>query len=78
MSSPPGVLDVLLERGLRNFDLAVGASAGACNLARFVAGQHERNLRCHVNIMARKELFSLRRVLAGGQSASASFPRLRS
>jgi predicted patatin/cPLA2 family phospholipase len=61
-----GVLDVLLELGLADFDLAIGTSAGACNLASFVARQHERNLRCYVNIMARPELFSLRRALRGG------------
>jgi predicted patatin/cPLA2 family phospholipase len=61
-----GVLDGLLELGLTDFDLAIGTSAGACNLASFVAGQHGRNLRCYVNIMARPELFSLRRALRGG------------
>lgn len=61
-----GVLDRLLELGLTDFDLAIGTSAGACNLASFVARQHGRNLRCYVEIMARKELFSLRRVLRGG------------
>lgn len=61
-----GVLDVLHEHDLRNFDLAIGTSAGACNLASFLAGQHERNLRCYTNIMARPELFSVRRMLRGG------------
>lgn len=61
-----GVLDGLLELGLSDFDLAIGTSAGACNLASFVARQHGRNLRCYVNIMARRELFSLRRALRGG------------
>jgi predicted patatin/cPLA2 family phospholipase len=61
-----GVLDRLLELGLTDFDLAIGTSAGACNLASFVARQHGRNLRCYVNVMARRELFSLRRALRGG------------
>lgn len=60
-----GVLDVLLERGI-NFDLAIGTSAGAANLASFVSKQHERNLRSYVDIMTRPELFSVRRALAGG------------
>lgn len=60
-----GVLDVLLERGVK-FDLAIGTSAGAANLASFVAGQRERNLRSYVDIMTRRELFSLRRLLTGG------------
>lgn len=61
-----GALDALLALGLCDFDLAIGTSAGACNLASFVARQHERNLRCYVNIMTRPELFSLRRAARGG------------
>ena len=61
-----GVLDALLELGLSDFDLAIGTSAGACNLASFIARQHGRNLRCYVNIMARRQLFSVRRALRGG------------
>jgi predicted patatin/cPLA2 family phospholipase len=61
-----GVLDRLLELGLTGFDLAIGTSAGACNLASFVAGQYGRNLRCHMNVMARREFFSVRRALRGG------------
>jgi predicted patatin/cPLA2 family phospholipase len=61
-----GVLDALLELGHSDFDLAIGTSAGACNLASFIAGQHGRNLRCYVNIMARRQLFSVRRALRGG------------
>jgi predicted patatin/cPLA2 family phospholipase len=61
-----GVLDALLDLGLSDFDLAIGTSAGACNLASFVARQNGRNLRCYVNIMARPELFSLQRALRGG------------
>jgi predicted patatin/cPLA2 family phospholipase len=61
-----GVLDRLLELGLTDFDLAIGTSAGACNLASFVAQQYGRNLRCYLNVMARREFFSLRRALRGG------------
>jgi predicted patatin/cPLA2 family phospholipase len=60
-----GVLDALLELGLADFDLAIGTSAGACNLASFVARQHGRNLRCYL-IMARRQMFSLPRALRGG------------
>lgn len=61
-----GVLDGMLALGLDDFDLAIGASAGACNLASFLARQHQRSLRCYVNIMSRPGLFSLRRALRGG------------
>src|SRR4051794_6064259 len=61
-----GVLDGLMQLGLDDFDLAIGTSAGACNLASFVARQHGRNLRCYTDIMARRQLFSVRRALRGG------------
>lgn len=61
-----GVLDGLLSLGLTEFDLALGTSAGACNLASFLAQQHGRNMRCFVNVMARPGLFSVRRALRGG------------
>lgn len=61
-----GVLDWLFEHGLTGFDLAIGTSAGACNLASFVAGQHGRNLHCYTEIMTRPQLFSIRRFARGG------------
>jgi predicted patatin/cPLA2 family phospholipase len=61
-----GVLDVLLENGLDEPDLAIGASAGACNLASYLARQHGRNLRCYTNVMAQRRMFSVRRMLRGG------------
>lgn len=61
-----GVLDVFLERGLVDFDLALGVSAGACNLASFVAGQHGRNRRCYLTQMRRPEFIDARRFVRGG------------
>lgn len=61
-----GVLDVLLDEGLVDFDVALGTSAGACNLASFVCRQPGRNYRCYIDIMCRPELFSARRFLRGG------------
>jgi predicted patatin/cPLA2 family phospholipase len=61
-----GVLDVLLERGFEPFDLAIGVSAGACNLASHVARQEGRNRRCYFDLMARREFIDLRRALRGG------------
>jgi predicted patatin/cPLA2 family phospholipase len=62
-----GVLDVFLERGFEPFDLAIGASAGACNLASHVARQDGRNRRCYFELMTRREFIDLRRI-ARGQS----------
>jgi predicted patatin/cPLA2 family phospholipase len=61
-----GVLDVFLERGFHPFDLAIGSSAGACNLASHLAGQHGRNRRCYLTQMRRAEFSDARRFLRGG------------
>jgi len=61
-----GVLDVFLENDFHPFDLAVGASAGACNLASHFAGQHGRNRRCYTQQMSRTEFVDPRRFLRGG------------
>lgn len=61
-----GVLDVFHERGFHPFALAVGASAGACNLASHLAGQHDRNRRCYTTQMIRREFIDARRYLRGG------------
>ncbi|CAN5921266.1 patatin family protein [soil metagenome] len=61
-----GVLDVFLEQGFDPFDLAIGSSAGACNLASHLAGQHGRNRRCYLTQMRRREFSDGRRFLRGG------------
>jgi len=68
-----GVLDVFLERGWNPFDLAIGASAGACNLASHLAGQHGRNRRCYTTQMVRAEFISARRFLRGGHWLDVSY-----
>lgn len=60
-----GVLDVFLERGFEPFDLAIGASAGACNLASHVARQEGRNRRCYFELMTRREFIDVRRAAIG-------------
>ena len=61
-----GVLDVFLEDGFDPFDVAIGSSAGACNLASHLAGQHGRNRRCYLTQMRRREFSDARRFLRGG------------
>ncbi len=60
-----GVLDVFLERGFEPFDLAIGASAGACNLASHVARQDGRNRRAYFELMTRRDFIDVRRALFG-------------
>ena len=58
-----GVLDVFLEGGFDPFDLAIGVSAGACNLASHLAGQHGRNRRSYFDLMTRREFIDRGRFL---------------
>ena len=60
-----GVLDVFLESAFDPFELAIGVSAGACNLASHLADQHGRNRRSYMDLMTRREFIDHRRVLHG-------------
>lgn len=48
-----GVLDRCLDEGVR-FDYGIGISAGSANLASFLAGQRDRNLRFFRDYSQRK------------------------
>lgn len=61
-----GVLDVFLENGFDPFDMYIGVSAGACNLASHLAGQHKRNFRIYTNMMTRPDFISMRKFITGG------------
>jgi predicted patatin/cPLA2 family phospholipase len=61
-----GVLDVFLERGFEPFELAIGVSAGACNLASHVARQAGRNWRAYFDLMTRRDFIDVRRALRRG------------
>jgi predicted patatin/cPLA2 family phospholipase len=60
-----GVLDVFLEYTFKPFDLYMGVSAGACNLASHLAGQHKRNFRIYTRLMTRPEFVSIKKFLSG-------------
>jgi predicted patatin/cPLA2 family phospholipase len=60
-----GVLDVFLESGFSPFDLAIGVSAGSCNLASHLAEQHGRNRRCYFELMTRREFIDPARFFRG-------------
>ena len=63
-----GVLDVFHEQGFHPFDLAIGVSAGACNLASHLAGQHGRNRRSYFDLMTQREFLDLRRFFGRGSA----------
>ncbi len=61
-----GVLDVFMEKKFDPFDLYIGVSAGACNLASHLAGQHKRNFRIYTRLMTSPEFISKNKFLHGG------------
>jgi len=62
-----GVLDAFMERKFDPFDMYIGVSAGACNLASHLAGQHERNFRIYTRIMTKPEFISPRKFISGSR-----------
>lgn len=52
------VLDRFLDDGI-TFDYAIGVSAGSGNIASFLAGQRERNLRFYTEYIHDKEYFGI-------------------
>jgi predicted patatin/cPLA2 family phospholipase len=61
-----GVLDGFLEQGFNPFDLYVGVSAGAGNLAAYLADMPGRNRTIYTDLSIRPEFISLFRFLRGG------------
>ena len=61
-----GVLDEFLRRQFNPFDMYIGVSAGAGNLAAFLAEMPGRNLRLYCDYSQRSQFKSVRRFLVGG------------
>ncbi len=61
-----GILDAFYEQKFDPFNLYIGVSAGACNLASHLAGQYKRNYRCYTDYMLRPEFISAKKYLRGG------------
>lgn len=61
-----GVLDAFMEEKYDPFDMYFGVSAGACNLASHLAGQHKRNYRIYTELMVRREFINMKKFLFGG------------
>lgn len=60
-----GILDAFLENGI-TFDYCIGVSAGAGNLASYLAGQKGRNLRFFTKHIHSPQYFGLRSLLKTG------------
>jgi predicted patatin/cPLA2 family phospholipase len=61
-----GVLHAFGSAGFDPFDLYIGVSAGACNLASHLAGQNDRNYDINTKYSATPEFINVRRFLLGG------------
>lgn len=61
-----GVLKAFGEAGFDPFDLYIGVSAGACNLASHLAGQYDRNLHIILKYSSTGRFISAWRFIAGG------------
>jgi predicted patatin/cPLA2 family phospholipase len=61
-----GVLDGFLERGFNPFTLYIGVSAGATNLAAYLAEMHGRNRGIYIVLSTRPEFINGIRFLRGG------------
>ena len=61
-----GVLDGFLESGFNPFDLCIGVSSGATNLAAYLAGMTGRNEKIYTDYSLRREFINFPRFLRGG------------
>ena len=61
-----GVLDGFLQAGFNPFDVCLGVSAGAANVAAFLAEMPRRNLTIYTDYSLRPQFISLWRFLRGG------------
>lgn len=61
-----GVLDGFLEASFNPFDLFIGVSSGAGNLAAYLAEMPGRNFKIYTDYSLRPEFMNLKRFLRGG------------
>ena len=61
-----GLLDVFSEEGFNPFDFYIGVSAGAGNIAAYLADMPGRNLKIFNDYSLRKEFINIPRFLLGG------------
>ena len=61
-----GILDTFLREGFDPFDLYIGVSAGAGNIAAFLADMYQRNYKIYTDYSLHPEFISWKKFLAGG------------
>ena len=68
-----GVLDVLMEHGITNFDGAIGISAGACFGINYKSGQHGRTIRYNLRFVKDWRYRSIRSLIRTGDLYGVDF-----
>ena len=61
-----GILDGFLTQAFNPFDFTIGVSAGACNLASYIAGVQQQSLQIYLDFALHKEFINYARFFRGG------------
>ena len=61
-----GVLDAFLKNNFNPFELCIGVSAGASNIAAYLGQQHRRNYRVYTEFCTNPEFISWKKFFCGG------------
>jgi len=61
-----GVLDAFLEKTFNPFDIFIGVSAGATNIAGYLAGMYQRNLKVYTDYSLRPDFINWKKFIRGG------------
>ncbi len=61
-----GVLDAFLEKDFNPFNLCIGVSAGASNLASYLAGMYQRNYKVYTDYSVRPDFINWLKFIKGG------------
>ncbi len=61
-----GVLDAFLENGFNPFDICIGVSAGATNIASYLAEMYQRNYRVYTDYSVRSDFINWVKFVKGG------------
>jgi len=60
-----GILDAFLLKKFNPFDLCIGVSAGASNIASYLAGMYQRNYHIYTDYSLRDDFISWKKFLSG-------------
>ncbi|WP_120463690.1 patatin-like phospholipase family protein [Paenibacillus aceti] len=61
-----GILDAFIKQDFNPFDLCIGVSAGASNLAAYLGKMYQRNFKVFTDYSLRPEFISMKKFVRGG------------